>query len=117
LNSLPKCVASRTLKEPFEWSASLLRGDVVEAVRRLKRESGRALLIYGSGQLFNTLSRERLIDEYILMIHPVILGRGKPLFDDGNARTGLGLAESRTTATGVATLVFRQQPDQVQSTP
>jgi dihydrofolate reductase len=117
MNSIPKYVASRTLEEPLEWNASLLQGDVVEAVRSLKQESGRDLLIYGSGELFNTLSRERLIDEYMLMIHPVILGRGKPLFEDGNARTGLALIGSRATATGVATLVFRQQPDQVQSTP
>jgi hypothetical protein len=51
------------------------------------------------------------------MIHPVILGRGKPQFENGHGRTGLALADSRTTATGVATLVFRQQPDQVESTP
>jgi dihydrofolate reductase len=110
MNSLPKYVASRTLKEPLEWNARLLQGDVVEAVRSLKQESGRDLLIYGSGQLFNTLSREGLIDEYIFMIHPMILGRGKSLFEDGDARTGLALADSRTTAAGVATLVFRQEP-------
>jgi dihydrofolate reductase len=62
MNSLPKYVASRTLKEPLEWNASLLEGDAIEAVRSLKQESGRDLLIYGSGQLFNTLGRERLID-------------------------------------------------------
>jgi dihydrofolate reductase len=62
MNSLPKYVASRTLKEPLEWNASLLEGDTIEAVRSLKQESGRDLLIYGSGQLFNTLGRERLID-------------------------------------------------------
>jgi dihydrofolate reductase len=109
INSLLKYVASRTLKEPLEWNATLLEGDVVEAVRRLKQEPGRDLLIYGSGQLFNTLNRERLIDEYRLMIHPIILGRGRRLFEDGNARAGLALVDSRTTATGVATLTFRPE--------
>ena len=109
INSLLKYVASRTLKEPLEWNATLLEGDVVEAVRRLKQEPGRDLLIYGSGQLFNTLNRERLIDEYRLMIHPIILGRGRRLFEDGNARAGLALVNSRTTATGVATLTFRPE--------
>jgi dihydrofolate reductase len=109
INGLLKYVASRTLKEPLEWNATLLEGDVVEAVRRLKQEPGRDLLIYGSGQLFNTLNRERLIDEYRLMIHPIILGRGRRLFEDGNARAGLALVDSRTTATGVATLTFRPE--------
>ena len=111
MNSLPKYVASGTLQEPLEWNATLLRGDVVDAVRGLKEEPGRDLLIYGSGRLFNTLSRERLIDEYRLMIHPVILGRGKRLFEDENARAALALVDSRTTATGVATLVFRQETE------
>jgi dihydrofolate reductase len=109
MNGLPKYVASRTLKEPLEWNASLLVGDVVEAVRELKQQPGRDLLIYGSGQLVDTLMPERLIDEYRLMIHPVILGRGKHLFEDPAGRSGLILAEHRATAKGVVTLVYQSE--------
>jgi dihydrofolate reductase len=108
MNSLPKYVASRTLKEPLEWNARLLEGEAVEAVRKLKEEPGRDLLIYGSGQLVNDLDRAQLIDEYRLMIHPIILGRGKRLFAAESARAGLTLIDTQTTATGVTTLVYHR---------
>ena len=108
MNSLPKYVASRSLKGPLEWNATLMQGDAVEAVRKLKDEAGRDLLIYGSGQLVNALVGARLIDEYRLMVHPIILGRGKRLFEDESAKAGLSLVDTQTTATGVATLVLRQ---------
>jgi dihydrofolate reductase len=108
MNSLPKYVASRTLKEPLEWNATLLQGDAVDAVRQLKEEPGRDLLIYGSGQLVEALVQHQLIDEYRLMIHPIILGRGKRLFEGESPTAGLSLADSKTTATGVATLVYHQ---------
>jgi dihydrofolate reductase len=107
MNSLPKYVASRTLREPLEWNASLLEGEVVEAVRELKGRPGRDLLIYGSGRLVDTLMPAGLIDEYRLMIHPVILGGGRRLFEDVGARAGLVLADSSATAKGVVTLVYR----------
>jgi len=108
MNSLPKYVASRTLSGPLAWNASVLEDDVVEAVRRLREEPGRDLLIYGSGQLVDTLTPYRLIDEYKLMIHPVILGRGKRLFEEAGDSAGLILAESNTTPKGVVTLVYHQ---------
>jgi dihydrofolate reductase len=108
MNSLPKYVASRTLSGPLEWNASLLEGDVVEAVRKLREQPGRDLLIYGSGQLVDTLTPHGLIDEHRLMIHPVILGRGKRLFEEAGDSAGLILAESNTTPKGVVTLVYHQ---------
>jgi dihydrofolate reductase len=108
MNSLPKYVASRTLKEPLEWNATLLEGDAAEAVHKLKGEPGRDLLIYGSGQLVDTLTEQQLIDEYRLMIHPIILGRGKRLFESNPSRANLTLVDTRTTATGVTTLTYRQ---------
>jgi len=108
MNSLPKYVASRTLSEPLDWNAKLLEGDAVEAVRTLRDEPGRDLLIYGSGQLFDALAREQLIDEYRLMVHPIVLGRGKRLFEDESARVGLSLVDTQTTATGVTTLVYQR---------
>lgn len=107
MNSLPKYVASRTLREPLEWNASLLVGEVVEAVRELKDRPGRDLLIYGSGRLVDTLMAAGLIDEYRLMIHPVILGGGRRLFEDVGAQAGLVLADCSATAKGVVTLVYR----------
>jgi dihydrofolate reductase len=107
MNSLPKYVASRTLKEPLDWNGKLLVGDLVEAIKSLKAEPGRDLLIYGSGELFNTLARERLIDEYRLMIHPIALGRGKRLFFEDADRQGLALTDSLTTPKGVVTLIYR----------
>lgn len=109
MNSLPKYVASRTLEEPLDWNGRLLEGDLADAVRRLKEEPGRDLLIYGSGQVFNTLAENQLIDEYRLMVHPIALGRGKPLFSDKVDRTRLTLTDVQTTEKGVVTLIYEQE--------
>jgi len=75
MNSLPKFVATRTL-EHLEWNATPLKGDVVEEVTRLKQQPGQNLLIYGSGELVHTLMQHNLIDEYRLLVYPVVLGKG-----------------------------------------
>lgn len=106
MNSLPKYVASRTLQEPLEWNGKLLEGDLVETVTTLKEEPGRDLLIYGSGQVFNELSAAGVIDEYRLMIHPIVLGRGKPLFLGDAHRASLRLVDSHTNEKGVVTLIY-----------
>ncbi|SFQ59570.1 dihydrofolate reductase family protein [Hymenobacter arizonensis] len=108
MNSMPKFVASTTLRE-MEWNASLLDGDVVAAVTQLKQQPGTNLLIYGSGQLVRTLMAHHLIDEYRLMVHPLVLGSGKRLFVE-ESRAKLRLVNSRTTSTGVALLTY--EPDQ-----
>ena len=84
INSLPKLVASTTLEEPLEWNATLLQGDVVEAVSNLKEQPGEDVLIYGSGALVNTLLAHNLIDQYRFMIYPLVLGTGKRFFRDDN---------------------------------
>ncbi|MDQ4144109.1 MAG: dihydrofolate reductase family protein [Actinomycetota bacterium] len=101
LNSKPKHVASRTLREPLEWeSSSLLEGDVADAVLALNEEAGSDLHVIGSTQLVRTLVERRLVDELRLMIDPVVLGGGKRLFpDDGESRS-LRLVDSRVTTTG-----------------
>jgi dihydrofolate reductase len=106
MNSLPKFVASRTLKEPLEWNATLLGGDAVDEVRKLKQQPGQDMLIYGSGELVRTLLPHGLIDELRLMIHPVTLGWGKRLLEDAG-RSGLTLTGSKATETGVVTLSYR----------
>jgi dihydrofolate reductase len=107
MNRMPKFVASRTLKEPLEWNGNLLKGDLAEEVAKLKRESGQDLLIYGSGELVNALLPHNLIDEFRIMIFPIVIGSGKKLFRDGAEKTDLTLRESRTTKTGVALLTHQ----------
>jgi dihydrofolate reductase len=105
MNSMPKHVASRTLREA-EWNASIITGDLGEEVAKLKEQPGGDLLIYGSGELVDELTRLRLIDEYRLMIHPVAVGTGKRLFAGGPEAT-LELADTVTTATGVVVATYR----------
>jgi dihydrofolate reductase len=102
LNNAPKFVASRTAGEPLPWpNSTLLRGDVASAVEQLKREPGADLTVMGSGELIQTLMRHELIDEYLLLIHPVVLGAGRRLFADGGPQAALRLVESRSTEPGV----------------
>ena len=99
MNSMPKFVASRTLTSG-EWNATILEGDLADSVAKLKKLDGGDLLIYGSGDVVDELTRHGLIDEYRLMVHPVIVGSGKRIFSTGAAAT-LSLAETVTTGTGV----------------
>jgi dihydrofolate reductase len=106
MNSLPKYVVSTTLREPLEWNASLLAGDVAEGVRQLKEQSGGNLLVYGSATLVESLLAHDLIDELRLMIHPVVLGRGKRLLEQVG-RSGLTLMDNQATEKGVVTLTYQ----------
>ena len=108
LNTLPKHVASRTLREPLEWNnSSLITGDVAEGVRKLKEQSGKDLHVIGSGNLVQTLIASDLVDEFRLMIYPVVLGSGQRLFRDGVPRRPLELIESKVTTTGVLIAKYR----------
>jgi dihydrofolate reductase len=107
MNEIPKLVASTTLEEPLEWSASLIKGDVPEAVSKLKREPGQDILMYGSAELMQTLMDHGLIDEYRIWVHPLVLGSGKRLFGDGIDKTALSLAETRPLGSGVVILTYR----------
>jgi dihydrofolate reductase len=111
MNSLPKLVASTTLREPLEWNATLLEGDVADEVRKLKRQPGRNILIYGSGRLVHTLMRLDLVDTFQLMIVPVALGSGERFFRDGREPTTLSLTDIKTTATGVVMLTYQRPPN------
>jgi dihydrofolate reductase len=106
MNTLPKYVASTTLREPLDWNATLLQGDPVEEVRALKQQPGQDLLVYGSGDLVRTLLSHELIDVLRLMVHPVLLGRGKRLLE-GVDRAGLALTASHVTDKGVVTLDYQ----------
>ncbi|UVI29484.1 dihydrofolate reductase family protein [Paenibacillus spongiae] len=105
MNSMPKFVATTTLEEA-QWNASLVRDNIVDEVTRLKQHPGHSLLIYGSGDLIHTLKQYNLIDEYHLLVHPVILGSGRRLFQDGAETRALKLIETRTTRSGVIILSY-----------
>jgi dihydrofolate reductase len=101
LNSKPKYVASTTLAAPLTWqNSSLLAGDVVKAVAALKEEDGGDLHLIGSTRLAQTLMAHDLIDEFQLMIDPVVLGGGKRLFPDDGQLRPLQLVHSQPTTTG-----------------
>ena len=108
MNNMRKYVASRTLKAPLEWqNSSLLQGEAPDAVAELKKEPGRDLFVIGSGDFAQTLMEHDLVDEYRLMIHPIVLGDGKRLFRDGNPLAKLTLVDSKTSTTGVVILTYR----------
>jgi dihydrofolate reductase len=108
LNTIPKYVASTTLKEPLPWSNStLLKGDAAQAVSQLKEQPGKDLLIMGSGELIQSLMRANLIDDYVLLIHPLVLGSGRRLFPDGGAAATLRLVATSTTDKGVVIATYQ----------
>jgi len=108
MNSLPKYVASTTLSE-VTWNATLIKGDLAEELSRLKQGAGQDVLVFGSGELVRTLHERDLIDEYRLMIFPIVLGSGKRLFSGGNEKKVLKLVETRSLGSGVVLLTY--QPD------
>ena len=108
LNNSQKYVASRTLKEPLPWmNSTLLKGDVPEAVTSLKAQQDKDLVILGSGELIQTLMHHRLVDQYVLLIHPLVLGTGQRLFREGNAFSSLRLVDSKTTPNGVIIATYQ----------
>jgi dihydrofolate reductase len=100
LNSRPKYVLSRTLEHVTWHNASLVKGDVVAELRRLRQKPGRTLHTWGSTDALQTLMKHELIDEYRLFIFPVVLGSGKRLFGDGTVPVALKQVESVTSAKG-----------------
>jgi dihydrofolate reductase len=114
MNSLPKFVASTTLREPLDWNATLLHGDVPDEVEKLKQLPGQDILIYGSGSLVHALMHHDLVDVYQLMLIPVLLGSGRRFFEGRPDVTTLRLGEVKTTAEGVVLLSYHraaQHPD------
>ena len=108
MNSLPKYVVSTTLEEPLEWNNSrLIKGNIAEAVSRLKQQPGQDITVHGSADLVNTLMQHDLIDEYRLMVHPIVVGSGKRLFKDGSDTTVLRLVETKTFGPGVVVLTYQ----------
>jgi dihydrofolate reductase len=106
-NSMPKYVISSTLKDP-EWNnTTVLDGDVVEEVKKLRQELDGDIQVPGSRQLVQTLIEHDLVDELHLMVFPVVLGTGRRLFGDTSDKKTLRLADSKTVGDGVAILIYR----------
>jgi dihydrofolate reductase len=109
MNGYPKHVVSTTLEEPLEWNNStLIKGDVAEEVTKLKQQPGKDILIFGSGDLVNALMSLELVDEYRLMVFPVIAGNEKRLFGDVADQKALKLVDTKTFSTGVVILTYEQ---------
>ena len=108
MNNTPKYVVSTTLEEPLEWNNStLIKGNVAEEISRLKRQPGNDIGITGSVTLVQSLLQEDLLDELGLIIHPIVVGRGKRLFEEGGDRKEMKLVDSKTFSTGVVYLTYR----------
>jgi dihydrofolate reductase len=109
VNAMRKIVFSRTLPT-VDWNNSILLKEVLpEAITKLKHEAGRDMLIYGSASIVQALTNHGLIDEYQILVHPVVLGSGKPLFQDIRERRKLQLVKTKTFPSGVVGLYY--QPD------
>jgi dihydrofolate reductase len=108
LNNTRKYVASTTLKEPLPWvNSTLLKGDVAKAVAGLRAQPGKDIVVLGSGELVQTLRKHNLVDEYVLLIYPLVLGSGRRLFRHGGGIEALELVDTKTTTTGVVIATYR----------
>jgi dihydrofolate reductase len=107
VNSMAKYVASTTLTD-LEWENShLIEGDVAEGVAKLKQQPGQDLVLYGCHDLMHSLLEHDLIDEYRILVQPVLLGKGRSFLKDGAKRVNLDLADTTVIASGVAVLTYQ----------
>ncbi len=108
LNNTQKYVASTTLKEPLPWvNSTLLKGDLAQALTSLKSQPGKDFLVMGSGVLVQSLMQHNLVDIYVLLVHPLILGSGRTLFPAGSSYTTLKLINVKPTPTGVVIATYQ----------
>jgi dihydrofolate reductase len=108
-NNMPKYVVSSTLDKPDWTNSTVLNGDVVDAVSKLREEQDGVILVAGSAQLVQTLLEHDLVDELRLMVFPVVLGSGKRLFGDTSDKKRLRLVDSKAVGDGVAILIYEPQ--------
>jgi dihydrofolate reductase len=114
MNGYPKYVVSTTLEEAGWNNSTIIKGNIAEDVFKLKQQPGKDILIFGSGDLVNTLMRHGLIDEYRIMVFPVIVGSGKRLFEDGSETTALRFVNTKTFGSGVVVLIYRPTGEEVE---
>jgi dihydrofolate reductase len=109
LNSMPKHVASKKLKDPLPWpNSTLIEGDLVKGVAALRKKDDKDIVILGSGAVVRELLEKQLVDEFVLLIHPIVLGSGQRLFDTNGPAAFYELADTKTTGTGVIVATYRK---------
>ena len=106
INSMPKYVASRTLKEPLQWNATLIKGDVPEEISKLKEGPGEYLVQYGVGELTQTMLKHGLIDEFRILMFPLTVGEAPRIFEHMGVNT-LKLLETRTFSSGAVAFIYQ----------
>ena len=106
INTMPKYVASRRLKEPLRWNATLIQGDVVEAIKKLKEEPGNGLLQYGVGELTHTMIQHDLVDEFRILVFPFTFGEGPRIFERMGINN-LKLSDTKTFSSGAVLLCYQ----------
>lgn len=106
INNMPKFVASRTLEEPLQWNATLIKGEVAEEIRKLKQEPGKSLLQYGVGELTHTMLKHNLVDELHLLMFPFAFGAGPRVFEQMGLHTFKRL-DTRTFSSGAMALIYQ----------
>jgi dihydrofolate reductase len=110
LDHTPKFVASTTLTEPLPWmNSTLLTGNVVDAVTRLKEQPGGDIAVMGSGELVRAMMQAGLVDRFVLLIHPLVLGSGRRLFAAEGTYAAFDLASAQTTSAGVIVATYRRK--------
>lgn len=108
-NSMPKHVVSTTLENPAWNNSHVITGDVAEAIAGLKQQYKQDVYIHGSGDLANSLLRQGLIDEVRMMVHPIVVGKGRRFFNEGTSIDALKLADIKTYNTGVVLLTYQPE--------
>lgn len=109
INNVPKYVVSTTLDDVQWQNSTLIKGNLAEEINRLKQQPGRSIGVAGSPTLVQSLLEEDLLDELILMYHPVVVGKGKRLFKDGRLVKRLKLVDTKVTGSGVAILTYQRR--------
>ncbi len=117
MNGMPKYVVSTTLENPAWNNTHVIRENVVEALQALKDEPGQDILVAGSGKLINSLMDSGVIDEYRLMVHPIVVGKGQRLFDDRETPASLTLVNTEPLPNGVIVLTYAPKREQDDAAP
>ncbi|MAS36662.1 MAG: pyrimidine reductase [Anaerolineaceae bacterium] len=110
INSLPKYVASTTLKAPLQWNSSLITSDLAREVTKLKAQPGKNILMYGCGPVANELMQHELVDELQLWMYPIVLGHGARFYTDANKFPPLELIDTKVFASGIVVLNYKPGP-------
>ena len=115
MNNTLKFVISTTLEEPLEWqNSTLIKGNVAEEIAKLKQQPGKNIGIVGSATLVRSLLGDNLLDELSLIVHPIVVGSGRRLFEEGGDRKELKLVDSRVFSTGVVYLTYQPDREEVE---